>query len=153
MPDIVKDFLGSGWKFPPRLDARGRVELVHQERDIEEAIKMILLTPKGERPMRPGFGSELHTLLYQPNDASTCGLARRYVREALAMWEPRIAVIDVTAEPDRDPHTNNGTEQHDHRHPLPASRDEQRAQPCVPLLHDPRRGIAHVPARPRPRQP
>lgn len=110
MPDVVKDFLGSGWKFPPRLDARGRVELVHQERDIEEAIKMILMTQKGERPMRPNFGSELHTLIYQPNDANTSGLARRYVREALAMWEPRIVVLEVTAEPDRDPHTNNGTE-------------------------------------------
>lgn len=71
---------------------------------------MILLTRKGERPMRPGFGSELHSLIYQPNDATTCGLARRYVREALAMWEPRIAVLDVFAEPGRDDLSNNGNE-------------------------------------------
>lgn len=94
------DFLGSGWKFPPRLDARGRIELVHEEQDVEEAIRMILLTRKGERPMRPEFGSELHLLTFQPNDAATGGMAERYVEESLARWEPRIKVRDVTAKPD-----------------------------------------------------
>lgn len=97
MRDSVKDFLGSGWKFPPRLDSRGRIELVHESRDIEEAIRIILMTRKGERPMRPAFGSDLHTLVFAPNDASTAGLARRYVQEALAMWEPRIVVTEVRA--------------------------------------------------------
>lgn len=97
MPDSTKDFLGAGWKFPPVLDARGQVELVHQEQDIEEAIRIILLTNKGERMMRPGFGSELFRLQFAPNDASTAGRARRYVQEALAFWEPRIEVIEVTA--------------------------------------------------------
>jgi len=100
MPDPTKDFLGSGWKFPVRLDSRGQIELAHQEQDVEEAIKIILMTQKGERPMRPEFGTELHTLVFAPNDASTAGLARRYVMEGLAMWEPRIDVIHVGARPD-----------------------------------------------------
>jgi len=102
MPDSTKDFLGSGWKFPPRLDVRGNVELVHQEQDIEEAMRIILLTRRGERAMRPEFGSELHRLLFAPNDAGTAGEARRYVMEALGRWEPRIEVTDVIAEPDPD---------------------------------------------------
>ncbi len=100
MPDATKDFLGSGWKFPPRLDARGRIELAHQEQDVEEAIKIILLTNKGERPMRPEFGSELHRLQFAPNDGATAGLARRYVQESLARWEPRIEVMEINAGPD-----------------------------------------------------
>jgi phage baseplate assembly protein W len=100
MPDATKDFLGSGWKFPPRLDARGQIELVHQEQDVEEAIGIILRTNQGERPMRPEFGSELFKLHFLPNDASTAGLARRYVQEALARWEPRIEVLEVRAGPD-----------------------------------------------------
>jgi phage baseplate assembly protein W len=100
MPDATKDFLGSGWKFPPRLDAQGRIELVHQEHDVEEAMRIILLTNKGERQMRPEFGSELFRLQFAPNDASTAGLARRYVQEALARWEPRIEVTEVQAGPD-----------------------------------------------------
>lgn len=104
MPDQTRDFLGSGWNFPPVLDSRGRIALVHQEHDVEQAIHMILRTQKGERPMRPQFGSDLHLLAFMPNDAGTQGLACRYVREALAWWEPRIEVLDVGAEADsRDP--------------------------------------------------
>lgn len=100
MPDRTRDFLGSGWKFPPQLDSRGRVALVHQEQDVEEAIQMILRTRKGERPMRPQFGSELHLLAFMPNDAATQGMACRYVREALSWWEPRIELVNVTADAD-----------------------------------------------------
>ncbi len=100
MPDSMRDFLGAGWKFPPQLDARGHIALVHEEQDVEEAIRMILLTNKGERMMRPEFGSELATLAFAPNDASTAGLARRYVYEALARWEPRIKLGEISAVPD-----------------------------------------------------
>jgi phage baseplate assembly protein W len=96
----VKDFLGAGWKFPPALDSRGCIALVKDEQDVEEAIRLILLTRKGERPMRPEFGCEIHNLLFSGNDQATAGLARRYVHEALARWEPRIQVEEVFAEPD-----------------------------------------------------
>jgi phage baseplate assembly protein W len=96
LKDSTKNFLGSGWKFPPRLDNRGRIELVHEEQDVAEAIQLILRTRKGERPMRPEFGCEIHELVFAPNDPATSGLARRYVTEALSMWEPRIDVLDVT---------------------------------------------------------
>ena len=91
--------IGSGWKFPPQLDARGRIELASGDRDIQEAIKIVLLTRKGERPMRPEFGSDLETLVFAANDAATAGLAERYVADALARWEPRIEVMSVDAKP------------------------------------------------------
>jgi phage baseplate assembly protein W len=96
----TRNYLGTGWKFPPRLDSRGRIELVSQEYDIEEAVYLILPTRKGERQMRPEFGSELHRLAFAPNNAATAGLARRYVIEALSFWEPRIEDIEVDASAD-----------------------------------------------------
>jgi phage baseplate assembly protein W len=96
----MSDFLGVGWAFPVGLDARGRFALARHERDIEEAIVMILLTPKGQRVMRPEFGCQIHDLIFAPNDATTAGLASYYVQEALAMWEPRIDVLDVRVAPD-----------------------------------------------------
>ncbi|MCU0490472.1 MAG: GPW/gp25 family protein [Chloroflexaceae bacterium] len=96
----MTDFIGSGWAFPVGVDARGRIALARRERDIEEAILMILLTPKGQRVMRPEFGCQVHDLIFAPNDATTAGLAEYYVREALAMWEPRIEVLKVSANPD-----------------------------------------------------
>jgi uncharacterized protein len=63
---------------------------------------MILLTPKGQRVMRPEFGCNIHELLFAPNNAGTAGLAARYVEEAVGMWEPRVRVLDVTATPDAE---------------------------------------------------
>src|SRR5215472_4803348 len=96
----MRDYLGVGWAFPVSIDAHGRIALARQERDIEEAIHMILLTPKGQRVMRPEFGCQIHELIFAPNDATTAGLAVYYVEEALGMWEPRIRVQDVLAYPD-----------------------------------------------------
>jgi phage baseplate assembly protein W len=96
----MSDFLGVGWAFPVHVDTHGRIALSRHERDIEEAIQMILLTPKGQRVMRPEFGCQIHDLIFAPNDATTAGLAAYYTEQALAMWEPRIRVLEVTARPD-----------------------------------------------------
>jgi phage baseplate assembly protein W len=96
----MADFLGVGWAFPINVDARGRVQLARQERDVEESIRIILLTPKGQRVMRPEFGCQIHDLIFAPNDATTAGLAAYYVQDALGMWEPRIRVQEVNVYPD-----------------------------------------------------
>jgi phage baseplate assembly protein W len=96
----MPDFIGTGWAFPVRIDSRGRVAFSRRERDIEEAILMILLTPKGQRIMRPEFGCRIHELIFAPNDLTTAGLAAYYVQEALAMWEPRIDVQNVEVDVD-----------------------------------------------------
>jgi phage baseplate assembly protein W len=94
------DILGAGWAFPVSVDARGRVALARQKEDVDQAIRMILLTPKGQRVMRPEFGCQIHDLIFAPNDATTFGLAAYYVEEALAFWEPRIRVQSVVVVPD-----------------------------------------------------
>jgi phage baseplate assembly protein W len=98
----MSDFLGVGWAFPVELDARRRFALARHERDIEQAIQMILLTPPGQRVMRPTFGCQIHELIFAPNDSTTAGLAAYYVQDALAMWEPRIEVTDVQVDIDPD---------------------------------------------------
>ena len=97
----MSDFVGSGWAFPIAFDQHGRIALVTQETEIEQAILIILLTPKGQRVMRPEFGCQIHDLIFAKNDGGTAGLAVHYVREALNMWEPRIRVLDVRAVTDQ----------------------------------------------------
>jgi phage baseplate assembly protein W len=92
-------YLGSGWSFPPELDHRGRIRLVHEEEDVRQAIHMILSTHRGERQMRPEFGSDLWRLQFAPCDDSTTALACRVVREALERWEPRVEVITIHCDP------------------------------------------------------
>jgi len=116
------DILGSGWAFPPTVDARGRIALARQERDVEEAIYMILLTPVGQRVMRPEFGCRIHELIFAPNDATTIGLARYYVEDALGMWEPRIEVLEVRVQADRE---NNARLLVQIRYEIKATHDER----------------------------
>jgi phage baseplate assembly protein W len=116
------DVVGSGWAFPPTVDARGRIALARQERDVEEAMRMILLTPIGQRVMRPEFGCRIHDLIFAPNDATTSGLARYYVEEALAMWEPRIDVTEILIEADPG---NTGRLLIEIRYEIKATHDER----------------------------
>ena len=87
--------IGRGWAFPLSINATGGIKLSQDQPEIEESITIILGTSPGERVMRPTFGCRIHELVFSPNTAETVGLARRYVEEALGMWEPRIDVNEV----------------------------------------------------------
>ena len=96
----AKDILGTGWHFPTGVDGRGGIALSRYENDIEESIDVILSTAKGERHMRPEFGCRIHELIFAPNNATSWGLVRQYVEEALGWWEPRIEVSEVEVHAD-----------------------------------------------------
>ena len=90
-----EEFVGRGWAFPLRTSATGGIALVAREREIEEAIRLILGTSPGERPMRPEFGCRIHEYLFAPADGDTASAIATAVRDALRQWEPRIDVVDV----------------------------------------------------------
>jgi phage baseplate assembly protein W len=92
----VRDFLGTGWAAPMGVNGRGGITLAAGEAAIARSIQLILATAKGERRMRPHFGCAIHDLVFAPNDPTTHGLIQSQVRDALAWWEPRIEVIDVS---------------------------------------------------------
>ncbi|HEX6675602.1 MAG TPA: GPW/gp25 family protein [Actinomycetes bacterium] len=92
---MAEEFIGRGWAFPVRTDATGGIAMVERVREIEEAIRLILGTAPGERPMRPDFGCGIHDQVFAPMDATTAGHIAHQVRRALERWEPRIDVQDV----------------------------------------------------------
>ena len=92
---MTEDFIGRGWGFPLRTDATGGIAMVSREREIEEAIRLILGTSPGERPMRPEFGCRIHEYVFASADGSTANAIGAEVRAALQRWEPRIDVHDV----------------------------------------------------------
>jgi uncharacterized protein len=89
------DFVGAGWSFPLGTDATGGIALVTHDREIEQAIRLILGTAVGERPMRPEFGCRIHDHVFNSATAATAGQIAWDVRAALDRWEPRIDVLDV----------------------------------------------------------
>lgn len=96
------DIVGRGWAFPPKIGPQGGLALTTDRNEVRQAIEIILRTAPGQRVMRPTFGCRLHELIFAPNNTHTAALARRYVEEALGMWEPRINVISVETRPDSD---------------------------------------------------
>jgi phage baseplate assembly protein W len=82
------------------VNARGGLSMSRKERGVEQAMRIVLGTPIGERRMRPEFGCAIHDLTFASNDPTTHGLIRYHVQEALALWEPRIAVADIRVRAD-----------------------------------------------------
>jgi phage baseplate assembly protein W len=99
---MPNDFIGAGWAFPMQLDQTGSFALVTDDREIEEAIRLIIGTAYGERPMRPDFGCAIHDFVYAEADAGTAGRIAYEVRASLHRWEPRIDVEEVIVTIDAD---------------------------------------------------
>ncbi|HUV91561.1 MAG TPA: GPW/gp25 family protein [Anaerolineales bacterium] len=94
------EIVGCGWTFPPQIDAQGGLSLTSERSELEQSIQIILRTIPGQRVMRPAFGCRLYELIFDPNNSHTAAQARRYVEEALGMWEPRINVTQVDMQTD-----------------------------------------------------
>ena len=97
---MPKEIVGQGWSFPPKINAQGGIALTNERNELDQSILIILGTSPGQRVMRSTFGCRLHELVFAPNNSHTAAQARRYVEEALGMWEPRITVTRVNIEPD-----------------------------------------------------
>ncbi|MBV7696567.1 GPW/gp25 family protein [Streptomyces sp. TRM70350] len=96
------DFIGAGWAFPTGTGPTGGIALVSREQELEQAIRLILATQPGERPMRPEFGCPLRDFVFREIGPRTIAELSHVVRNALIRWEPRIDVHAVTVTPDTE---------------------------------------------------
>ena len=132
VPDASDELIGTGISFPLQADQRGVLALSHGVTDIEQAIRLILGTAPGERPMRPEFGCAVHDLVFDTIDAEMVGKVETAVHRALARWEPRIDVERPRLRP-----RGGRPGQADHHDQLSRGRDQPPLQPRVPVLRDP----------------
>lgn len=98
MPREPREFLGTGWKFPIRVNARGGLSYSRHEQDIDEAVWIILSTARGERVMEPQFGCGIHEYVFAPNNPGTRSSLAYEVHKALSEYEPRVDVTNVRVE-------------------------------------------------------
>ena len=92
-------FTGTGWSFPVRPSQQmGQISVSQDELLIEESIRMIIMTRKGERVMRPTFGCDIHDYTFETIDYTNLKQMEYVVEEALTLWEPRINEIEVLAD-------------------------------------------------------
>lgn len=103
---IVKEkndsFLGRGWAFPPTFNINfSSVEMVADEKDIQQSIKIILGTIPGERMLFPAFGCDIHNYVFETRDPTHLTMLKDAVYDALLYHEPRIKVVKITIQPDQ----------------------------------------------------
>ena len=96
----IGNLLGRGMSFPPKLGPDGRLRWSEGVENIQESIRVILMTELQERLMLPTFGAGLQIYLFEPNNVTTHRLIEERVRRALEHSEPRIDVKEVSVDPD-----------------------------------------------------
>lgn len=95
----MTDFIGAGWAFPLGVDTTGQIALVTGTSELEQAMRLILVTYPGERPMRPKFGSKLRDFVFDGATGENAAAIAAEVRAALRRWEPRVTVAEVVVTP------------------------------------------------------
>lgn len=95
-----RPFLGQGWRFPILPDETGSLGYVADDANVEQSVRILLLTDLGQRVMRPDFGCKAPRLVFAPGSMQYLRLLETTVREALRDWEPRVVLEDVRAEVD-----------------------------------------------------
>ena len=96
------DLVGRGWGYPLGASASGSIAMVSGDEEVAQAIRLVLGTAYGERPMRPEFGCGIHDLVFASADPTLAGVIAQEVRASLRRWEPRIEISDVVVTFDPD---------------------------------------------------
>jgi len=80
----------TGGMFSRNLDARS----------IKEGLLQLLMTQRGERPMRLDFGTDVRTSVFAPMDSQLITSLRQSILSAIDLYEPRVIVRDLQISPD-----------------------------------------------------
>ena len=80
----------------------GDVSLKKNEQAVRQSIMNILLTNRGEKPFDPNFGSNIRSQLFETFDPIIETIIDEQVRIAVANYEPRAKILDVSV-------TDNGS--------------------------------------------
>lgn len=92
-----KSFLGRGWSFPVRFSKSGRsARMSEMENDIRESLKILLGTVRGERVMRPDYGTNLYGNVFESMRTSTAARISEDIRRAILFHEPRVNLEDIS---------------------------------------------------------
>ncbi len=71
---------------PYAFDGRGRTASADHDAHLRDLIEEVLFTSPGERVMRPGFGSGLLELVFEPGGGALVATTQHLVQGALQQW-------------------------------------------------------------------
>jgi uncharacterized protein len=65
------------------------------EQAINESLRNLILTDRGERLFQPNLGSDVRATLFENNTPATIRVLKERVKDVINNYEPRITLIDV----------------------------------------------------------
>lgn len=80
--------------FPLQFDGRGRTSETTPNEHIRDLIEQVLFTAPGERLNRPGFGSGIMALVFEPNSEVLAAASQLMIQSALQHWLGDIIQVD-----------------------------------------------------------
>lgn len=96
--------LGRGMKFPPQINpVTGRFVISENEQSVKESIYLILMTQKGERMMRPEFGSRTSDYVFSDTDLTMLHIMAHELERDILRNEPRIKNVEIQMDNDTRP--------------------------------------------------
>jgi phage baseplate assembly protein W len=96
---LDNSFLGRGWSFPVAFSETGSAKMSEHEIDIDESLRILLMTYPGERVMQPEFGCRLRDFCFEDLTLRTETLMQDEIRRAILLNEPRVDAEDIGIEP------------------------------------------------------
>jgi len=106
----LEDITSADWSLA--LDTAGRPasgigNVVQGVADVNQCVGIILTTPKGSDPLRPAFAADLWQFIDYPINSVLPAVVRE-VTQALTLWEPRIVIVSISAQPVIDSTAQSG---------------------------------------------
>lgn len=106
----LDDITSADWSL--RLDATGQPgsgigNVVQGLADVNQCVGIILTTPQGSDPLRPTFAADLWQFIDYPINSVLPAVVQEVTR-ALTLWEPRITIVSISAQPVIDSTAQSG---------------------------------------------
>lgn len=101
--DMEHSFLGTGIKFPIQVnEVTGEFVMSSEEESVKESVYIILMTQKGERWLRPAFGSSILSYVFTDISLTRISMMEKEIARTIIDNEPRISQADVDIRPAMD---------------------------------------------------
>lgn len=92
-----------GLRWPPSTQSPGGTFSNNYNKEaIKDGLIQLLLTSKGERPMRLDFGTDLRRSVFAPLDGQMVSNLRASIKSAIKKYEKRIVVRSLEITPQND---------------------------------------------------
>lgn len=77
----------------------GQLATVKNENSVNQALKNLIKTNRGERFFNPGFGSDVDRVLFELDIEESLEDLEEHIINAITIYEPRAQVIEVSVKP------------------------------------------------------